>query len=107
MTHAEVECWKELKGNKLWVKFLRQKPIFLYEEEKWFPRYVIPDFCSLEKKIIIEIDGSIHNRKDVYELDQEKEKLLKQKWFSILRFWNNEVTDDLESVLEKIRASFP
>lgn len=107
MTEAEKILWNEIKWKKLWVKFLRQKPIFLYEEEKGFPRYCIPDFCSLEKKIVIEVDGEIHQREDVYQLDKEKELLLQQKWFIIIRIENDEISQNIDKVIEDIVASFP
>ncbi len=107
MTDAEKVLWEELKWKKLWVKFLRQKPIFLYEEQPWFPRYIIPDFCSLEHKIIIEVDGSIHRKQEVYMLDREKEKLLQQKNFIIIRIENSEIFKNIDTVLENIVASFP
>lgn len=103
MTESEKIIWNILKGKEFWEKFLRQKPIFLYEENNWFPRYVIPDFCSLEKKIIIEIDGKIHDKLEVYILDREKEKLLIQKWFRILRIKNEEISFELERVIEMIK----
>ncbi len=107
MTPAEKELWKHIRRNALWMKFLRQKPLFLYEEQPWLPRYVIPDFCSLEKKIILEVDGAVHTREDVYILDRAKEELLEQKGFIVIRIHNQEIFDTIDIVLEKIVASFP
>ena len=107
MTDAEKLLWSELRWKKLWVKFLRQKPLFLYEEEEWFPRYCIPDFCSLDEKVIIEVDWAIHNIAEVYYLDIEKEYLLIQRWFIIIRIKNDEIFKNIDTVLKKIVASFP
>jgi len=103
MTESEKVIWDILRKKEFWEKFLRQKPIFLFEENNWFPRCIIPDFVSLSKKLIIEIDWWIHNKQEVYLLDKEKEKLLIQKWFRILRITNEEISFDLESVVDKIK----
>ena len=107
MTESEKKLWKELQFRKTKYKFLRQKPIYLYTENSWLDRYVIPDFCCLELKLIIEVDWNIHNLKEIYELDIEKEKLLIQKWFKIIRITNQEIEKNISSSLKKIAASFP
>lgn len=107
MTSAEKVVWEKIKGRKIWTKFLRQKPLFLYEEIKWFPRYCIPDFCSLEKRIIIEVDGNIHEKEEIYNLDKEKEFLLHEKWYKIIRVKNDEIYGNIDIVINKIIASFP
>lgn len=107
MTQSEKLLWEELKWRKLWWKFLRQKPIFLYEEQEWFPRYCIPDFCNLENKILIEVDGNIHEDLEIYNLDREKEIFLKNKNFIVIRIKNNEIFENIDRVVENIVASFP
>lgn len=101
MTESEKKLWKELQFRKTKYKFLRQKPIYLYTENSWLDRYVIPDFCCLELKLIIEVDWNIHNLKEIYELDIEKEKLLIQKWFKIIRITNQEIEKNISSSLKK------
>jgi very-short-patch-repair endonuclease len=59
------------------MKFLRQKPIHLMNEGSGRERYIIPDFYCFEKNIIIEVDGNVHENREVAELDVEKEKLLR------------------------------
>ena len=104
MTLAEVELWKELKNKKiLWKTFYKQKPIFVYKEDFWLNRYIIPDFVCATEKIVIEIDWNIHNLKEVYELDKYKEELLINLWYKILRFTNKEIFWDLESIVDKIK----
>jgi len=107
MTDAEKLLWERIKWRKIGVKFLRQKPLFLYEEKPWFPRYCIPDFCSIKNKVIIEVDGAIHTIEDVCNLDQEKQFLLQEKWYKVIRIKNDEIFQNIDKVVEKIVASFP
>jgi len=107
MTNSEKIIWNEIRDKKLWYKFLRQKPIYLYTEDSWLGRYIIPDFCCLDKKIIIEIDWSIHNVKEIYLLDLEKEKLLLSKWFKVIRIKNQEIENNLKSIIKKLVAPCP
>ena len=102
MTEVEKILWKKLRAKNLWMKFYRQRPIKVMTENSWLDRYVIPDFYSPNNKIIIELDWSIHNLKDVYLLDLEKEKLLENLWYKIIRFKNQEITENLDLVLQKI-----
>ena len=107
MTEAEKILWEEIRKKKiLWKIFYKQKLIFVYKEDYWLDRYVIPDFVNMEDKIIIELNWGIHNLKEIYELDKIKEKLLENLWFIILRFKNDEVLNSKKIVLEKIAASF-
>jgi len=107
MTDSEKTIWEKLKNKKLWYKFERQKPIYLYTEDSGVDRYIIPDFICIELKIIIEIDWNIHELQEVLELDTEKEKLLKQKWFTILRLTNLEIKENINNSLQKLVALFP
>ena len=103
MTEAETLLWNEIKARQLnWLKFWRQSPTYIYTEDSWLDRYVIPDFLCSEYKLIIELDWSIHNKQDVYLLDREKEKLLKGLWYTILRFQNKEVLENIKWVLQTI-----
>ncbi len=106
MTKSEVILWNKIKSWKIWKKFYRQKPIFVFKENSWLDRYIIADFYSPENKLIIEIDWSIHNLKEIYNLDQEKEKLLQNRWFKIIRFKNEEIFNDIEWIIEKIMKTF-
>jgi very-short-patch-repair endonuclease len=100
MTLAEKILWEEIRRWKIqWKQFQKQKPIFIYEENSWLPRYIIADFVCLEDKLIIELDGSIHNIPEVLRLDEYKEALLENLWFTVLRFRNEEVFNNLEEVL--------
>ncbi len=103
MTQSELILWNSIKNKNLWYKFLRQKPILLFTEYSWFNRYIIPDFYCFEKKIIIEVDWSIHNLKEIYALDLEKEKLLKKLWIKVIRIKNEEIKNNLSNMLFKIK----
>jgi very-short-patch-repair endonuclease len=90
MTDAEKLLWYHLRGHRLnGEKFKRQQPLGNY----------IVDFVSFDKKLVIEIDGGQHFES---EPDKLRDAWLEGQGFLILRFWNNEVLGETESVLEKI-----
>lgn len=67
MTESEKQLWKELRGRKLsGYKFHRRYPI-LYNGNLIRYNYFIADFYCAEKKLIIELDGSVHNSSKEYE----------------------------------------
>jgi very-short-patch-repair endonuclease len=91
LTPAERKLWACLRGDKLnGVNFRRQHAI---------GRYVV-DFCSPKKKLVIELDGRQHLDQAAY--DQERTKYLESQGYSVLRFWNNQVLKDIESVLRAV-----
>jgi very-short-patch-repair endonuclease len=90
MTDAEKRLWKCLRNAGLGFKFHRQKPIGQF----------IPDFVCLEKKVIVEADGS---QQLGSEYDAERDAWLEGQGFRVLRFWNNEILENTEGVLERIR----
>jgi very-short-patch-repair endonuclease len=61
----------------------------------------IVDFCAARKKLIIELDGSQHLEQAEY--DEERTKYLETRGYKVLRFWNNDVMNQLETVLQTIR----
>lgn len=94
MTDAEKLLWRHLRNRELGgYKFRRQRPIGTY----------IVDFVCLEKKIVIEVDGGQHAGQ--VELDAERSDYLKEKGYRVMRFWNNEVLKETESVLTVILSS--
>ena len=100
MTEAEKALWQELRNRKfLKLKFLRQHPI-IYQVIDNKPRYFIADFICYEKKLVIEVDGFIHEFQK--ESDEHREEILKSLELNILRIRNEEVEDILK-VLEKIK----
>ena len=91
-TEAEAVLWNYLSGNKLGVHFRRQHPVFGY----------IPDFVSLNDKIIVEIDGGYHMDGEQPEKDAERTNYLNSIGFVVLRFTNEEVLCDIDNVIEEI-----
>jgi very-short-patch-repair endonuclease len=90
-TDAENALWYHLKSrNILGVKFRRQHVL----------RNYIVDFVCLEKKLIIELDGSQHAEREAY--DAVRTRVLVREGFRVMRFWNHEVLEDIEIVLEVI-----
>ena len=55
------------------------------------------DFCAVQPRLIIEVDGSGHLEQEEY--DRERTEFLESKGYRLLRFWNNEVLGDVESVM--------
>jgi very-short-patch-repair endonuclease len=99
MTEAEKRLWDFLRNRKFHnLKFLRQHPL-IYQTTNNQVNYFIPDFYCAERKIIIEVDGKIHDfqRKE----DEYREKILKSQGMKILRIKNDE-TEDIFQVLKKI-----
>lgn len=103
MTKAEKKLWNELRYDNLWIRFYRQKPIHVFTENSWLERFIIADFYCSDKNIVIELDWGIHLKKEVLELDKEKEKLLENKWITVMRFKNEEIFENIWQVLEKIK----
>ncbi|MDD2775091.1 MAG: endonuclease domain-containing protein [Gallionella sp.] len=90
-TDAELRLWYHLRAHRfLDFKFKRQKPIGNY----------IVDFVCLEKKLIVELDGGQHGGQMQYDL--ARDAWLREQGYTVLRFWNNDVMQQLESVLEAI-----
>lgn len=92
-TRAEVKLWAHLKGKRLMgCDFHRQKPIGNY----------IVDFVCMKRRLVIEVDGYTHRFSEVAERDREKQAYLGKHGFRVLRFRDNEVMDDIFSVVKKI-----
>ena len=97
-TEAEAKLWNILRNRRLGgVKFLRQHP-FIYSYYRR-PMYFIADFYCAEKKLIIELDGKVHDNQKEY--DDQRDFILNQKGLKVLRIRNMELDDENE-VLEKI-----
>ncbi|MFI5457696.1 MAG: DUF559 domain-containing protein, partial [Isosphaerales bacterium] len=91
MTDAERRLWSRLRGEQFGgFKFRRQAPIGQF----------IVDFVCFERKIIVELDGSQHLLR--VEEDEQRTKWLDSQGFRVLRFWNHEVFEDLDPILEAI-----
>lgn len=98
-TPAEKELWQEIRKQKLGKLFRRQYPIRFYYGNK--KRYFITDFFCKSKKLVIEVDGKIHE--DQKEYDLGRDYIIKELGFNILRFTNEEIFNYTEYVLKKIK----
>ena len=95
-TPWEAKLWQQLRAKRFNnLKFKRQVPIGRY----------IADFCCVEKRLVIELDGGQHNERKISLLDQQKHAYLEKEGYSVLRIWNNDLDNNLEGVLEKINES--
>ena len=100
MTEAETKLWQYLRNRKFHnLKFLRQHPM-IYQVTQQGPAYYIPDFYCSEKKVIIELDGKIHDFQK--EKDEFRDSILTGMGIRILRL-KNEETDDIFVTLGKIK----
>jgi very-short-patch-repair endonuclease len=91
MTDAERWLWQHLRNRDLsGFKFRRQRPVGPY----------IVDLVCLERRIVIEIDGGQHVEKADH--DEKRSQYLREKGFEVIRFWNHEVLQNGEAVLESI-----
>lgn len=89
-TDAKLRVWHALRADRLMnYKFKRQVPIDDF----------IADFVCFEQKLIVEIDGGQHMGKDK---DLVRDMKLNAMGFRVLRFWNNQIIDNLEGVLTVI-----
>ena len=62
----------------------------------------IVDFVCIDKKLVVELDGSQHAEK--IEDDAARTRILRQQGYTVLRFWNNDVLNQCDTVLEKIHG---
>lgn len=94
MTPWESRLWYYLRGGRfLGLKFKRQVPLDKY----------IVDFCCQEKKLIIELDGGQHNQENQNRRDLERQNYLEARGYKVLRFWNNDLSSNIDGALQKIR----
>ena len=90
-TDCERLLWQHLRAHRLQgFKFKRQQPLGLY----------IVDFVCFEARLIIEADGGHHAEQAEY--DNRRDDWLRSQGFTVLRFWNNEVLNNIDGVLERI-----
>jgi N-acetyl-alpha-D-muramate 1-phosphate uridylyltransferase len=91
-THEEEIVWGHLSKNQLGVKFRRQHPIWNY----------IADFYCHSLKLVVEIDGAIHNREDIKINDAERQSHIESFGISIIRFTNDEVRKNMQLVVNSL-----
>lgn len=94
-TDAEMQIWYQLRAHRfLGLKFKRQKPV---------GRYIVDFICS-DIGLVIELDGGQHNASR-REHDRQRDAWLRQQGLTVLRFWNDDVLRDTDSVLEAVRQA--
>ena len=90
-TDAENKLWLHLRLRQIeGYKFRRQQPIGIY----------IVDFACMEEKLIVELDGGQHSER--INCDSRLTAWLRSQGYRVLRFWNNEVLENIEVVLDVI-----
>ena len=90
MTPAELKLWARLRAHQLnGIHFRNQHAIGAY----------VVDFCAPRKKLIIELDGSQHLEQDASQYDAERTRYLELRGYQVIRFWNNQVMNDIEAIL--------
>lgn len=94
-TDAEDALWQKLRNKNLDAKFRRQHLIKDY----------IADFVNLDSKLVIEVDGGYHSTEEQIEFDNLRTEYLNFFGYQVLRFTNEEVLNNIESVLEQIKES--
>lgn len=96
-TDAERLLWRYLRAKQMeGIKFRRQEPVGNY----------IVDFICFDRRIIIEIDGGQHARDENVNKDKERDEWLRNQGFKVLRFWNNDVLNNINGVWEVIRKHY-
>lgn len=98
MTKAEIVLWSKLKSRQLnGHKFRRQHPIDDY----------VTDFACINAKLVIEIDGSIHQSDDAIERDGMRTETLRALGWVVIRFSNEDVLHRTNKVLHDISLRLP
>ena len=91
MTESEQTLWNRLSNKKLsGLRFRRQHPIGRY----------IADFYNHENRLVIELDGEIHNKQREY--DYNRDKFLKASGYKVIRFTNKDINTNIEEVVRTI-----
>ncbi len=96
-TVCENILWQRIRAKRLNnIKFRRQVPIGKY----------IVDFVCLGKKLVIELDGSQHLSKENVEYDKLRTEYLKTQGYTVLRFFDNDIIENLDEVLNCILTEY-
>jgi very-short-patch-repair endonuclease len=92
-TEAEKRMWRALRENFPSAKFRRQVPIGPY----------YADFFSFSMKLVIEVDGGQHGEAQDY--DARRTAFIEAQGYRVIRFWNNDVLENIEGVMTQISLS--
>jgi very-short-patch-repair endonuclease len=94
-TLAEAALWRLLRGDRLGLPFRRQHVI---------GRFVV-DFCCPAARLVIELDGAVHDADEVRTQDAWREEQLRALGYDVIRFWNDGVLQSPDLVIEAILAA--
>ena len=95
-TSAERRLWRELRPLKqVGFKFRQQVPI---------DRFIV-DFACLSQRLIIEVDGGTHSSEAELRKDAVRERYLRDQGFRVLRFWNADVRENMQGVMDTVVAA--
>jgi crossover junction endodeoxyribonuclease RuvC len=93
-TEVEKRLWQRLRASQLdGAKFRRQEPILGFTV----------DFVCHERRLVVELDGGQHDSSSA--ADERRTGILNQAGFSVLRFWNSDVIENIDGVLEAIKSA--
>ncbi|MDP3741463.1 MAG: DUF559 domain-containing protein [bacterium] len=95
-TPWEQKLWQRLRAHRFFG--------FQFKRQVQIGKYVV-DFCCWKMKLIIELDGGQHNESSAEYYDHARDKFLRSEGYRVLRIWNNELDQNLEGALEKIRET--
>jgi very-short-patch-repair endonuclease len=91
MTDAEKKLWRHLRARQLDSRqFRKQVPIGSY----------VVDFCCLKAQLVVEVDGGQHDARSAQ--DEHRTRWLNDQGYRVIRFWNNEVLQNIDGVLQEI-----
>jgi very-short-patch-repair endonuclease len=96
MTDAEKQLWERLRKKSLGgLRFRRQHPIGPY----------IADFFCNEVGLVVEVDGGIHHAKEQELKDRLRNFAMKKHGLAVIRFSNEQIANDIDDVLARIKAA--
>src|ERR1700751_2267241 len=95
-TEPEIRLWRQFRrAPMLGTHFRHQVPIGPY----------VADYACMAARLIIELDGSQHGTEPVKARDEVRTQWFEQAGYRVIRFWNNDLTTNIEGVLESIYAA--
>ena len=91
MTDAEKKLWRHLRARQIGGHYFRK--------QVEIDDYVV-DFCCLKSRLVIEVDGGRHATQSAQ--DEHRTRVLNDQGYRVIRFWNNEVLQNTDGVLQEI-----
>jgi very-short-patch-repair endonuclease len=98
LTDAEAILWSKLQRKQLCgYRFQRQYAIGSF----------IADFACRSAKLVVELDGATHSTAEERAYDAKRDRFIESQGWSVVRFWNADVYDNLNGVIESILQRLP